>query len=56
MDDPDLVEQALFWDTLPQPDAARYAALRIRERLVNIEATPTSVTRWERLVAAALGA
>jgi hypothetical protein len=45
-----LVQQALFWGTLPQPTAAQYAAERIRERLVGVEAAPASVLRWEALV------
>lgn len=47
----DLVPQALFWAPSAKPDAAVAAALRIRERLVGVEADPASVARWEALVA-----
>lgn len=45
-----IIPQALFWSPAPKPDAAVAAALRIRERLVGVEAEPASVQRWEALV------
>lgn len=46
-----IVPQSLFWAPAPKPDAAAAAAIRIRERLVGVEVEPTSVTRWDALVA-----
>ena len=44
-----LVEQALFWAELPKPDAANKAVAFIRERLLGVEAAPSSVVLWEKL-------
>lgn len=52
---PPLVQQCLFWGRVPSPDGAVDAVRRIRQRLITIEASPDSVERWERLVAAAAG-
>lgn len=50
---PPFVWQCLFWGRVPSPDGAVDAVRRIRERLIDIEASAASVDRWERLVAAA---
>ncbi len=45
-----LVSQCLFWGPLPSPDGAIEAALSIRERLIAIEVSPSSIDRWDSLV------
>lgn len=44
-----LVAQALYWSPYPVSTAAKLAAIRIRERLVGVEANPTSVEQWTDL-------
>ena len=36
-----IVDQCLFWASLPKPDAASMAAETIRDRLIGVEASPT---------------
>lgn len=50
---PPLIRECLFWGAIPSPEAAVQAAVRIRERLIAIEAAPSSVSRWDALVHAA---
>ncbi|HZH11154.1 MAG TPA: restriction endonuclease, SacI family [Microvirga sp.] len=50
-----LVAQSLYWSTMPKRDAAKIAALRIRQRLVDVEAHPETVDRWTSIFAEADG-
>jgi SacI restriction endonuclease len=43
------VEQTLFWADLPKPDAANKAVGFIHERLLGVEAAPSSVALWDQL-------
>jgi hypothetical protein len=43
------VEQALFWAALPKPEAANKAVGFIHERLLGVEAAPSSAALWETL-------
>jgi hypothetical protein len=43
------IEQALFWSELPKLEAASQAAGFIHERLQSVEASPASLTLWEKL-------
>ncbi|EKO39502.1 MAG: SacI restriction endonuclease [Solidesulfovibrio magneticus str. Maddingley MBC34] len=44
------VDQALFWATMPKPEAARLAVGFIHQRLVTVEALPEAIVLWERLL------
>lgn len=46
-----LVDQALYWSTLPKRDAAKLAAGRIVDRLIAVEAHPDSVSDWTKMIA-----
>jgi hypothetical protein len=43
------VEQALFWAEPPKPDSANKATRFIHQRLLGVEAAPSSVGLWENL-------
>lgn len=45
----DLAAQCFFWSQKPTPEAAQNAAVRIHERLVEVEASPESVAKWQKL-------
>lgn len=45
-----IVSQALFWAPSPKPDAAVAAASFVYQRLLAIEASPSSVDTWNKLV------
>jgi hypothetical protein len=47
-----LVHQCLFWSPTASPDAAIEAAECIRERLIEIEAAPDTVIRWDAILRA----
>jgi hypothetical protein len=46
---PMVVDQTLFWSELPKPEAALLAIERIEARLIAVEASPATVTRWQSL-------
>lgn len=45
----ELASQCFFWSEKPTPEAAQDASFRIFERLVEVEAHPDSVARWNAL-------
>lgn len=45
----DLAKQCFFWSAKPSPIAAREAAARIHERLIEVEAEASSVSQWNQL-------
>ena len=47
-----IVEQALFWTSLPKLDAARAAVTLIRDRLRAVEAFAEAVALWDKLSSA----
>jgi hypothetical protein len=42
-------EQCLFWASPPKPEAAVLAVETIRDRLIEVEASPMALATWERL-------
>ncbi|WP_371349427.1 restriction endonuclease, SacI family [Ancylobacter sp. IITR112] len=42
-----LIHQSLYWAATPKREAAKFAAIRIRDRLVAVEAHPDSIQRWD---------
>ncbi|GBR01614.1 restriction endonuclease, SacI family [Asaia lannensis] len=46
-----LVNNCLFWATLPTPEAAKLAAATIRERLIAVEVSRDAVMLWDSLIA-----
>jgi hypothetical protein len=47
-----LVGQALFWSSKPVLAAASEAAARVRQRLIDVEASPRSVDEWDATLSA----
>ena len=45
-----LVGQALYWSELPMRAAAKFAAARIRFRLVAVEVHPDTISRWDVII------
>lgn len=50
-----LVQEALYWSNRPARAASKFAAERIRLRLVAVEAHPDTIVRWNNLVSATAG-
>lgn len=44
-----LAKQCFFWSKMPTPDAAREAAGRIHDRLIEVEAQAATIAEWNEL-------
>lgn len=45
----ELAMQCFFWSQKPTPEAAQEAAVRIHDRLVEVEVDPKTASRWNKL-------
>jgi hypothetical protein len=46
---PEFIDHVLFWSALPKFDGANQAVPLIRQRLIDVEASPESIALWDRM-------